>query len=444
MEVAMTLRILTSALAAAILAACASNAPLPGTQTVGSAAPAYGSEQYTVVNLGTLGGASSGASSINNRAWISGLSSLPGSSSYIHAALWQRNEKITDLGTLGGPNSAVEWPVKNNSGLISGISETAAPQKLGEIWSCAAAFFAPPPSGHICRGFAWQNGTMTQLPTLGGNNGFAAGANDSGLVVGWAENDTQDSTCTPPQVLQFEAVVYDPQRGTIHELPPYAGDLDGAATEINDAGTVIGISGICDQAVGRFTARHAVMWQNGKAIDLGSLGGVAWNTPMAINNRGEIVGFADLPGDSNGVANPVAFRWTRSSGMQSLGTLSGDTNSEALGINDRGQIVGISFNAQTGASRAFLWQNGTMIDLNTLIGANPSLYLLFANDIDDRGEIAGGACVLVSDACSSAAPAFAAIPSQGGTHAHRASAPARPVRLSEAIRRMLERREHML
>lgn len=439
----MTLRILTPALAAVILAACTSNASLPGTQSAGSATPAYGSVQYAVANLGTLGGPSSGASSINNRAWISGLSSLPGSSPYIHAALWKRNEQITDLGTLGGPNSAVEWPVKNTNGLISGISETAAPQKLGEIWSCAAAFFPPPPSGHICRGFAWQNGTMTQLPTLGGNNGFAAGANDRGLVVGWAENDTQDSTCTPPQVLQFEAVVYDPQRGTVQKLPPYAGDLDGAATEINDAGTVVGISGICDQAVGRFTARHAVMWQNGKVINLGSLGGVAWNTPMAINNHGEVVGFADLPGDSSGTANPVAFLWTRSAGMQNLGTLSGDTNSEALGINDRGQIVGISFNAQTGASRAFVWQNGSMVDLNTLIGGSTSLYLLYANDIDDRGEIAGGACVLTSGVCSSAAPAFAAVPSAGSARARRAAL-SRPVKLSEAIRRMLERRERML
>lgn len=440
----MTLRTLTPCLAAAILAACTSNASLPGTQTAGSATPAYAWGEYTVVTLGTLGGASSGASSINDRAWISGLSSLGASSPYIHAALWKRNETIADLGTLGGPNSAVEWPVKNNNGLVSGISETAAPQQLGEIWSCAAAFFPPPPSGHICRGFAWQNGSMTQLPTLGGNNGFAAGANDSGLVVGWAENATQDSTCTPPQVLQFEAVVYNPQRGTVHELPPYAGDLDGAATEINDAGTVVGISGICDQAVGRFTARHAVMWQNGKAINLGSLGGVAWNTPMAINNRGEVVGFADLPGDTNGTANPVAFLWTRSAGMQNLGTLSGDTNSEALGINDRGQIVGISFNAQTGASRAFLWQNGSMVDLNTLVGTSSSLYLLFANDIDDRGEIAGGACVLVGGACSGAAPAFAAIPTHGGAWAHPAATLSRPVKLPEAIRRMLERREHAM
>jgi probable HAF family extracellular repeat protein len=441
----MTLRILTAALVAAVLVACTSNASLPGAQTTAGATPGYASFAYRVVNLGTLGGASSGASSINNRAWITGLSSLAGSNPYIHAALWQRNEQITDLGTLGGPNSAVEWPVKDTNGLISGISETAAPQKLGEIWSCAAAFFPPPPSGHICRGFAWRNGAMTQLPTLGGNNGFAAGANDSGLVVGWAENDTQDSSCTPPQVLQFEAVVYDLQRGTVRELSPYPGDLDGAATEINDAGTVVGISGICDQAVGRFTARHAVMWQNGQVINLGSFGGVAWNTPMAINNRGEVVGFADLPGDTNGTANPVAFLWTRSGGMQNLGTLSGDTNSEALGINGRGQIVGISFNAQTGASRAFLWQSGTMVDLNTLVGGSPSLYLLYANDIDDRGEIAGGACVLVSDACSGAAPAFAAIPTQRSRPLRAADRSlSRPVHLSESIRKLLERREHML
>lgn len=252
---------------------------------------------------------------------------------------------------------------------------------------------------------------MMKLPTLGGNNGFAAGANERGEIVGWAETRKHDSTCTPPQVLGFEAVVYEPSRWEEYrarELRPLHGDKDGAATEINDRGQVVGISGTCDQAVGRFTAEHAVMWQGDKIINLGSLGGVAWNTPMALNNNGEVVGFSDLPGDQSGNPNFHAFLWTKKAGMQDLGTLPGDTFSEALGINENGVIVGESFSSTS--SRAFIWQNGTMTDLNTLIGPSSGLYLLFANDINNDGVIAGGACVLVSNACGSSSPAFVATP----------------------------------
>lgn len=435
----MKFRIAACTLALTILAGCSS--PTTGGSGSNSAAlpmnSGQTSAQYAVTELQPIGGGVAGGSSINNVGWASGFSSLA-SSTYLHAALWQNGGTPTDLGTLGGPNSAVEWPVKNDNGLISGIAETSAPQQLGEIWSCAFAFFPQPPSGHICRGFAWYRGQMRQLPTLGGNNGFAAGANDNGKIVGWAETRKHDRTCTSPQVLGFEAVVYEPfGRDKIRELPPYPGDLDGAATEINDRGQIVGISGKCDQAVGRFTARHAVIWENGRVHRLGSLGGVAWNTPMAINNHGVVVGFADLPGDRSGNPNPVAFIWTKSGGMQNLGTLPGDTNSEALGINDAGQVVGESFGPYS--ARAFIWQNGTMTDLNTLTPPSSSLYLIFANDINDSGAITGGACVLVSGACGGESPGFVATPS-GGSAGIRAGAPVREPRLPDAFRRMLRSR----
>ncbi|MBC5828911.1 MAG: hypothetical protein GIW98_01795 [Candidatus Eremiobacteraeota bacterium] len=359
--------------------------------------------QYRVINLGTLGGPSSGASSINNRGWVAGISSLLGNTKQ-HATLWRDGAKI-DLGTLGGSNSGVEWPVKNNNGIIAGISETSTPDPLGEAFSCAAFF---PTNGHTCLGFMWRNGIMTALPTLGGNNDYATGVNDPGEIVGWAENATHDSTCVKPQVLQFEAVIWGPATGRIRQLPPLRGDLDGAATAINNKGDVVGISGICDQAVGRFTAAHAVLWHDDKPMNLGSLGGVSWNTPTAINSQGEVVGFANLPGDQNGAFNPHAFLWTKGRGMRDLGTLPGDTHSQALGINDCGQIVGVSY--RKGSSRAFIWQKGVMTDLNTLIAPGSSLSLLYANDINGHGEIVGGACVLSAGACTGETPAFEATP----------------------------------
>lgn len=441
----MKFRVVTCSLLGLMLASCASggSGSLLGAQNAAAPAGANSAARsYTVVDLEPLGGTSSGASSINDSNWVSGLSSLT-SSSYIHAALWKNGGSAIDLGTLGGPNSGVEWPVKNDRGLISGISETGAKQRLGEIWSCAEAFFPQPPSGHICRGFAWQNGTMTKLPTLGGNNGFAAGANDLGLVVGWAETPKHDATCTSPQVLGFEAVVYNLSKRKIHALPPYGSDKDGAATEINDHDQVVGISGTCDQAVGRFTARHAVMWDHGRIVNLGTLGGVAWNTPMAINGRGQIVGFSDLSGDQNGTPNFHAFLWTRSRGMIDLGTLPGDAYSEALGINEEGQIVGASYGAGFSTSRAFIWENGKMTDLNSLVASGSQLYLLYANDINDQGVIAGGACVLVSGSCGSDAPAFMAKPETDRSATGSTRGAVAPPKLSNQLQQLVRRRALM-
>jgi probable HAF family extracellular repeat protein len=189
------------------------------------------------------------------------------------------------------------------------------------------------------------------------------------------------------------------------ELPPFSGDLDGAATAINDKGEVVGISGICDQAVGRFSARHAVLWENGVPIDLGNFdGGKAWNTPTAMNNHTQIVGFANLPDTPSGELNPVAFLWTREHKIQKLPPLSGDSNDIAWGINDRGQVVGQSGN------RAFLYEDGGMTDLNSLIQPDSSLNLELANDINDRGEIVGFA----QDVTTGDTVAFLAVPVYGG------------------------------
>jgi probable HAF family extracellular repeat protein len=368
--------------------------------------------QYYVISLGDpLGGPSAAAASINNIGWIAGDAYLTATTE--HAELWLGVP--LDLGTLGGANSAVGWPNKNNHGEIVGITETRDLNPLGEDWSCALANF-PTITNHICFGFAWQDGAMSPLPPLaGGLDSHAAGINNRGQIVGWAENGVHESTCAPPQALQFEAVIWGPGSTQMTELPPLSGDLDGAATAINDQGEVVGISGICDQAVGRYTARHAVLWKNGSPTDLGNFdGGVAWNTPTAINRWGQVVGFANLPNTPTGTFNPVSFLWTKEHRIQQLPLLGGDPNNWAWGINSQSQVVGQSFG---GASlRAFLYQVGEMLDLNSLIQPNSSLYLQRANDINDSGEIVGYA----SDA-TGAIVAFLAGPVDGGINSEHAA-----------------------
>ena len=386
--------------------------------------------KYHVINLGDpLGVLSAAAASINNIGWIAGDAFATATTE--HAELWVGVP--LDLGTLGGPNSAVAWPNKNNRGQIVGITETADINPLGEDWSCALANF-PTITNHICYGFLWEDGVMTALPPLpGGYNSYGAAINNRGQAVGWAENGIHESKCLAPQVLQFEAVIWGPNSGEMTVLPPLSGDLDGAATAINDNGQVVGISGICDQAVGRYTAKHAVLWENGVPINLGNFdGGVAWNTPTAINNRSQVVGFANLPDTQAGAFNPVAFLWTQEGGIQKLLPFGEDTNDWAWGINAQGQVVGQSFGASS--ARAFLYQGGVMTDLNTLIQPGSSLYLVLANDINDSGEIVGYA----TDTNSNATVAFLAVPVYGGNgDAANAEGNSRTMIVPDSVRRQM-------
>jgi probable HAF family extracellular repeat protein len=409
-------------LVAAMLAACSGpSSPGIAARSAGAnsaAARTAGQAQYKMVRLDTLGGTIAAGISITNDDRISGFSGLSGNSVF-HAAYWE-DRSARDLGTLGGPNSAVEWP-NHDEGVVVGISETSTTDPLGEHWSCSAFI---PYSGDTCLGFVWhaRSRLMKKLPTLGGNNGYAAGANSSGYVAGWAETSLHDSTCILPQQLQFEATVWNPN-GTVSSLPPFANDPDSAATAIDDAGDVVGISGICQNAVGDLSAKHMVFWHAGHAIKIKSLGGEAWNTPAAINDAGEVVGFSDRPGDQRG-NNPNfhAFSWARSDGVTNdLGVLNGDVVSEGLGVNASGVIVGISCATQScSASRAFIFENGMMLDLNALVPAG-SPHLVYANDINDNGEITG----LAQNPVSGDLFAFRLVPS--GNAESSAGMPARQV-----------------
>ncbi len=349
-----------------------------------------GETRYHVTNLDSLGGTPSEGNSINNRGWIAGPSELAGNA-VRRATLW-RDGDPQDLGTLGGLHSNVLFPVKNVRGLITGIAETAEPDPLNERWSCSRFF--PSRTGNICRGFVWRNGKMRPLPTLGGSNGFATGSNNRRQVVGWAENTVRDPTCSQvdEQYLQFHAVIWGPGRRQIKDLPPLPGDSASAATAINDLGQVVGISGRCDRAFGRFSAIHSVLWKDGVPTNIGDLGGVAWNTPVAINRRGDIVGFSNTSPADAGSFRAQAFLKLAGQPIQNLGTISPDeTLSQALGINESRQVVGISCTPGFASCRAFIWEDGVMRDLNGLVATGYSDHLISANDINDLGQITGRA-----------------------------------------------------
>jgi probable HAF family extracellular repeat protein len=350
--------------------------------------PRHELPRYIVKDLGTLGGTTGQGRGINNKDWVGGIG-LVRHDTALHA-FFQKNGLKIDLGTLGGPNSNT-FSKPTMHGEVVGAAETSNSDPLGEDF----CFFG---THLICLAFIWQNGTMTALPTLGGNNGTANYLNNHSQVAGLAENTTLDSTC-PSSEYQAEPVIWD--KGVPQQLPTASGDPDGAANAINDQGIAVGGSGNCATS-GAFSL-HALLWQNGSATDLGSLGGTLFSDAFNVNDRGVVVGASDLTGDTNFWAFPFinnhAFFWHKGT-ITDLGTLPGDATSLALSINKQGQIVGQG-------SRAILWGTDGLTDLNTLV-PGPSfspLYLLSAEDINDRGEIVGEGLAINGDL-----HAFLAIP----------------------------------
>ena len=72
-------------------------------------------------------------------------------------------------------------------------------------------------------------------------------------------------------------------------------------------------------------------------------------------------------------------------------------NSVAVGINDSGEIVGPWLDANFNP-HPYLWRNGVMTSLNSLIPANSPLSLLLACSINSSGEIVGLAVTSTGEA----------------------------------------------
>jgi len=161
-------------------------------------------------------------------------------------------------------------------------------------------------------------------------------------------------------------------RYALFDLGDFGGDASNAFG-INDAGIVVGNAWFPGNGI-----YHATAFVHGKVYDLGTIGGDI-SFARKINNQNEI---AIVSKDINNDYRAVLWK---SGELIDLGTLGG-SEAGARSISDSGDIVGWSFLESDTISHAFRWLDGTMTDLDSLMGAEGESVPW---DINEAGQIVG-------------------------------------------------------
>ena len=281
--------------------------------------------------------------------------------------------KVIDIGTFGGPSSYINeggdqgffpGPIGNNAGAFTGWADMSTPDPYAPLCFNGDC--------QVSHAFQWRNGVRRDLGVLhGGSSSATTWISANALIAGTSQN------------------------GQIDPLP---GEING-------------------ELVAGFPENRAVLWLDGKIIDLKTLpeGGYESGS-VAVNDRGQVTGWA-----INTIPDPIsmsmisnvffpyeapfpyetrAFLW-QDGVMKDLGTLGGP-DSFPTGINEFGQVIGISYtsfaaNSNNGCSQfappdtptqaqdPFLWdKHGGMIDLGTFGGTCG-----YAAGINNRGQVVG-------------------------------------------------------
>lgn len=296
---------------------------------------------YTLVELPNVGRSFATPTAINNSGIVVG--SVPFGNGD-GQAFSSDGLSVNNIGTVLGTTRSVANDI-NNSGKIVGID-----------------------FGGATGSFLYDSGTVTDLPTLGGPRTVALGINDQGWIVGVSENNLQVSQAF---------LIRNGLISQLENLNPNRYDATSYAKAINNSGVVVGHSlGTADSV--------AVKWSSSGAITpLGTFGGSS-STAEAVNDAGQIVGYADY-------ANPLmghgAFIW-QNGVMVDLGNLGGTGGAAATSINSAGHVVG-SASATAGLGGGFIWtaQDG-MVALDTLLDpAFSSWQILQGQGINDSDQI---------------------------------------------------------
>jgi probable HAF family extracellular repeat protein len=229
----------------------------------------------TTADLGALsGGVSSYAGGINSSGQMTGSSDVDDvgtSHAFRHSGMPGAGGVMVDLGTLGGPTSAVIAII--DAGGVAGFADTAG--------GFQRAFLSVP-----------GEAGMRDLGTLGGNHSSAFGINASGQIAGTASRASAGDRA-------FRYDPTSPTTGVMRDLGVIAGFSSSSGQGMNDAGQVVGQSNFSATAFSHAFRYDGTPGAGGVMVDLGaSLGAGVNSNAFGINSQGITVGQAEVtPGE---------------------------------------------------------------------------------------------------------------------------------------------------
>ncbi len=290
---------------------------------------------------------------------------------------------INNLGSIVGSrktatgNVAFRWPANSMPVDIPGATAASAVNESDQI------------TGITLSGAFLYDGGLREWDGYGGY-----GINESGQISGnQALNNPYRATPQP-----LDPAIYTPDKwdnpGIAQTYP--RGTRQGVYADlyvlddINDAGFAVGsrrrygLSG--SSAILTTPAFDAVTY-----LPIPNGGHAA-----AINNHNLVVGASGSNSTSGEFSHAFLYDYSADT-LLDLGTLNGGLTSSAADINEHNQVVGSSWLVTQLTSvydpaqyHAFLWENGAMSDLNTLLPAGSSGWILTtATAINDNGDIVG-------------------------------------------------------
>ncbi|MEZ6241898.1 MAG: GC-type dockerin domain-anchored protein [Phycisphaerales bacterium] len=310
----------------------------------------------TVVRLPSLGGTDCLAWGINDQGQIVGESNLAGDA-VAHAVLWDKGV-ATDLGAWGAPGDPSHAEAINNLGQIVGYSELPSGVRECILW-------APDLS----------------MRNLGQEMG------STGSSIPWDINENGEVCGQAPLSPGFaKGFIWDDANGG-RTFGTVGGYMGGANRGMNNTSVLVGhgfFFGDPDTAM-MASPDGRGGWD---AVEIGAAG---FNLSIAteINDAGTIVGYTN----AGGPWNACVFTPSEHDPFVTLGTLPELENSEAYDVNEAGVIVGYAWDDDFLLDpRAWVYVDGEMHDLNELLlgrGAGEFAQLFFATGINENNDIVG-------------------------------------------------------
>ncbi|MCC3412512.1 MAG: DUF3466 family protein [Microcoleus sp. PH2017_29_MFU_D_A] len=342
--------------------------------------------RYQAIDLGSIAptGNATQANAINDKGQIVGRSQtteVSGTGFRNQGFVWENGEfkPLTSTGIKngGGDNTGKEVTQRGGGGFTAAIND------LGAIAGTSDEF-----AGRATdRGLLWQReagGDYTlQITDLGGVESYFFDINNKNEIAGRHIYGPGSTSTASNRTRAFYS-----SEGFINPLPDLGGDT-GRAVGINNKSVIVGevdSDGLNDK-----TVNTAALWEKGadgkyKLTNLGTFG-AEQATLRDINDSGQIIGSTSGGTGATATSSPFLLQNGQKINIGSLGGATG----AAAGINQFGQVVGVSQNSSL-QNRAFVWNNGTIKDLNSLILTNPSfggsnVTLTNATGINNFGDI---------------------------------------------------------